>query len=84
MQRKAKEKIIKKQERKKTRCPLPGLNQRPLDLQSNALPAELRELTLTNFLNVPFVSSLTLSRDSNHNIKAESNLLVLSLIMYHV
>ena len=31
--------------RKKGRCPLPGLNQRPLDLQSNALPAELRELT---------------------------------------
>ncbi len=28
--------------KKMKKCPLPGLNQRPLDLQSNALPAELK------------------------------------------
>ena len=38
-------KTIQWERKKKKSCPLPGLNQRPLDLQSNALPAELRELT---------------------------------------
>ena len=33
---------------KKTKCPLPGLNQRPQDLQSYALPAELNGLQLFN------------------------------------
>jgi hypothetical protein len=42
------EKEVRKMGRKKkwrlvkNNCPLPGLNQRPPDLQSDALPAELR------------------------------------------
>ena len=32
----------------KSKCPLPGLNQRPQDLQSYALPAELNGLQLFN------------------------------------
>ena len=38
--------------------PKPGLNQRPLDLQSNALPTELLRLLVHSWMNNFFVSKI--------------------------
>ena len=52
--------------KKKSKCPLPGLNQRPQDLQSYALPAELNRLH--NLL-----PNLVIRIELNYFINKESN-----------